>query len=104
MAPEQKCPKCGALLPADAPKGLCPECLLEAALEPPLEKAVNPVTSREFRAAEPPTRRIGPYRLLQKLGEGGCGVVYMAEQKEPIRRRVALKIIKLGMHTRQVIA
>jgi serine/threonine protein kinase/tetratricopeptide (TPR) repeat protein len=48
--------------------------------------------------------RIGRYRLLQKIGEGGCGIVYMAEQEEPVRRRVALKIIKLGMDTRQVIA
>ncbi len=48
--------------------------------------------------------RIGRYKLLQKLGEGGCGVVYLAEQKEPVRRRVALKIIKLGMDTRSVIA
>jgi hypothetical protein len=47
--------------------------------------------------------RIGRYKLLQKLGEGGCGVVYMAEQTEPVRRRVALKVIKLGMDTRQVI-
>jgi eukaryotic-like serine/threonine-protein kinase len=48
--------------------------------------------------------RIGRYKLLQKIGEGGCGVVYMAEQEEPVRRRVALKVIKLGMDTRQVIA
>ena len=48
--------------------------------------------------------QIGPYKLLQKLGEGGCGVVYMAEQASPVRRRVALKIIKLGMDTRSVIA
>ncbi|HKX61454.1 MAG TPA: protein kinase, partial [Verrucomicrobiae bacterium] len=48
--------------------------------------------------------RIGRYKLLQKLGEGGCGVVYMAEQTEPVRRRVALKVIKLGMDTRSVIA
>ncbi|HVS54589.1 MAG TPA: protein kinase [Opitutaceae bacterium] len=48
--------------------------------------------------------RVGRYRLLQKIGEGGCGVVYMAEQQEPVRRRVALKIIKLGMETRSVIA
>jgi WD40 repeat protein/serine/threonine protein kinase len=47
---------------------------------------------------------IGRYKLLQKIGEGGCGVVYMAEQQEPVRRRVALKVIKLGMDTRQVIA
>ncbi len=48
--------------------------------------------------------RVGPYKLLQKIGEGGCGAVYLAEQAEPIRRRVALKIIKLGMDTREVIA
>jgi hypothetical protein len=49
-------------------------------------------------------RNIGPYKLLQKIGEGGCGVVYMAEQQQPLRRKVALKIIKLGMDTRNVIA
>lgn len=48
--------------------------------------------------------RIGHYKLLQRIGEGGGGVVYMAEQEEPVRRRVALKIIKLGMDTRSVIA
>ncbi|MEO8196721.1 MAG: serine/threonine-protein kinase [Thermoanaerobaculia bacterium] len=48
--------------------------------------------------------KIGPYRILQLLGEGGFGSVYMAEQSEPIRRRVALKVIKAGMDTRQVIA
>lgn len=47
---------------------------------------------------------VGRYKLLEKIGEGGCGVVYMAEQKEPVRRRVALKIIKLGMDTKSVIA
>ena len=48
--------------------------------------------------------KIGPYKLLQKIGEGGCGVVYMAEQEKPVRRRVALKVIKLGMDTKNVIA
>src|SRR5580765_3139227 len=55
-------------------------------------------------AEAPETKAIGRYKLLQRLGEGGCGVVYMAEQEQPIRRRVALKIIKLGMDTRNVIA
>ncbi len=49
------------------------------------------------KAEEKPGDRIGRYKLLQQIGEGGCGVVYMAEQEEPVRRRVALKIIKLGM-------
>ena len=53
---------------------------------------------------ERPGTRIGRYKLLQKIGEGGCGVVYMAEQEEPVRRRVALKVIKLGMDTKSVIA
>jgi len=59
----------------------------------------------------PPTPRtenagdwVGRYKLLEKLGEGGCGVVYLAEQEEPVRRQVALKVIKLGMDTRQVVA
>jgi WD40 repeat protein len=53
---------------------------------------------------EKPGDRIGRYKLREKIGEGGCGVVYVAEQEEPIRRRVALKVIKLGMDTRSVVA
>jgi serine/threonine protein kinase len=53
---------------------------------------------------EQPGDRLGHYKLLQQIGEGGCGVVYMAEQEEPVRRRVALKVIKLGMDTKSVIA
>jgi serine/threonine protein kinase len=53
---------------------------------------------------ERPTDRIGRYKLLQRIGEGGCGVVFMAEQEEPVRRRVALKVIKPGMDTESVIA
>ncbi len=47
---------------------------------------------------------LGRYKLMERLGEGGCGVVYVAEQTEPVRRRVALKVIKLGMDTKQVVA
>ena len=49
-------------------------------------------------------KTIGRYKVLEKVGEGGCGVVYVAEQTEPVRRRVALKVIKLGMDTKQVVA
>ena len=53
---------------------------------------------------EGPGTRIGPYKLLERIGEGGMGVVYMAEQETPVRRKVALKVIKPGMDTAQVIA
>ena len=55
-------------------------------------------------AAEGPGTKIGHYKLLQQIGEGGCGTVFMAEQEEPVRRRVALKVIKLGMDTKSVVA
>ncbi len=56
------------------------------------------------RQAETPGTVIGPYKLLQQIGEGGMGTVYMAEQTEPVKRKVALKVIKAGMDSRQVIA
>src|SRR5262245_40261881 len=52
---------------------------------------------------EGPGTRIGPYELLEELGEGGMGVVFLAEQPHPVRRRVALKVLKPGMDTRQVV-
>src|SRR5690349_15079794 len=54
--------------------------------------------------AERPATVIGPYKLLQQIGEGGMGTVFMAEQTQPVRRKVALKVIKAGMDSRQVIA
>src|SRR5579859_2492931 len=54
--------------------------------------------------AERPGTMIGPYKLLQQIGEGGMGTVYMAEQMEPLQRKVALKLIKPGMDSRQIIA
>jgi len=54
--------------------------------------------------AERPGTVIGPYKLLQQIGEGGFGIVFVAEQERPLRRKVAFKIIKPGMDTRQVIA
>ena len=53
---------------------------------------------------ESPAQIIGRYKLLEKIGEGGFGEVWMAEQREPVKRRVALKILKLGMDSRQIVA
>jgi non-specific serine/threonine protein kinase/serine/threonine-protein kinase len=61
----------------------------------------QPATTDE---GSPPTRIVGPYRLLQKIGEGGMGEVWEAEQQQPVRRRVALKLIKWGMDTKEVLA
>jgi WD40 repeat protein/serine/threonine protein kinase len=88
------------------------ECAGEAELRREVEELLSAAVEAEtvFKTrARPPALeqagdRIGHYRLLQKIGEGGCGVVYMADQEAPVRRKVALKIVKLGMDTRQVIA
>src|SRR6185436_5621516 len=58
----------------------------------------------EFPGEQAPAQMLGRYKLLEKIGEGGFGEVWMAEQREPIKRRVALKIIKLGMDSRQIVA
>ena len=63
-----------------------------------------PLTDPESRGSEGPGTRIGRYKLLQHIGDGGFGSVYMAEQTEPVVRKVALKIIKLGMDTKEVVA
>jgi serine/threonine protein kinase len=67
----------------------------------PIERPTFP--PRPMLPEEKPGDVIGRYTLVRKIGEGGCGVVYLAEQTTPVRRRVALKVIKLGMDTRQVI-
>ncbi len=68
--------------------------------------AISPQLEAEFARLKPeePGDRIGHYKLLQQIGEGGFGTVWMAEQSEPVKRRVALKIIKLGMDTKEVVA
>src|SRR6185503_11067047 len=65
---------------------------LPAGVVAPSWTATPPIT-------EKPGDRIGRYKLIEQIGEGGCGIVYLAEQEEPVRRLVALKLIKPGMDT-----
>ena len=125
-----RCPRCGAEYQPQTMASVCPACAFGEALSAPAAEAsastlslkdipvpaglsataketvANP--AKTFALSIPPTEkpgdRIGRYKLLQQIGEGGCGVVSMAEQEQPFRRRVALKVIERGMDTRQVIA
>ena len=90
------------LLQAEAQAGrfLPDRPAVSVAGHPGIEDVAPPSVSYAEQIGE----HIGRYKLLQKIGEGGCGVVYMAEQEQPVRRRVAIKVIKLGMDTRSVVA
>ncbi len=96
MTATERCPECGGPLMAGSHAGMCARCLLAAAL-------LHPVTAA-LAGLPQPGEWIGPYRLVRLLGEGGMGMVFLAEQAQPIARQVALKVIKLGMDTHAVLA
>jgi serine/threonine protein kinase/tetratricopeptide (TPR) repeat protein len=102
---QQGCPRCGAALTtAQLSAGDCPSCLLELALGSAGSDDAARAPDREGAAAAlAPGSTVGPYTVVRVLGEGGMGVVYLAEQTEPLERRVALKVIKHGMDTREVV-
>ncbi len=98
MSLSSRCPECGAEVPEGAGLlKLCPRCLLKQAF--PVSELDTPQDSGPGLPEQ-----FGVYHSIGVLGEGGMGIVYLAEQESPIRRRVALKVIKQGMDTRQVIA
>jgi len=132
MTADRHCPRCGRELTAGSLEGLCPACVAQELLlgetavrargaeaggqRPEVGDRKSEVRGQksavtdhdatvgsEAVVSEGPGSVIGRYKLLERIGEGGFGVVYMAEQKEPVKRRVALKIIKLGMDTKEVI-
>jgi len=86
--------------------GHCLRCLLLLGVgsEQPSSDPLQCPELSDPTLSTPRGQRIGSYTLLEKIGEGGCGVVFLAEQQAPVSRRVALKIIKLGMDTKQVVA
>src|SRR5262245_57081733 len=101
MSATRTCPQCGAALPDEGWEGLCPKCLIRVSLEanpgqPGGGSGPNqsPPTSQSDMPAERTGMMVGRYKLLQQIGEGGFGVVFMAEQTESVQRKVALKIIK----------
>ena len=89
-------------MPPDAPSPESPEETTSSSIDALHQSApemTEPAPSRAVSGV-----MIGPYHLLQMVGEGGMGEVWLAEQKHPVRRRVALKLVKTGMDTRQVVA
>jgi len=115
MSNNRTCPQCGRERTDDSLAGLCPNCLAlhafadtddgtqdtATAADASPTVRVDPVSDFEFQHVGV---MIGRYKLLEKIGEGGFGVVYMADQVEPVHRQVALKVIKAGMDTEAVVA
>jgi hypothetical protein len=111
MNGEKQCSECGAKMDASALSGLCPRCLLGLGDAANLEALadVDPETLGQVGQTSPgfveqAGELIGRYKLIEKIGEGGFGSVWKAEQTEGVTRLVALKVIKLGMDTREVLA
>src|SRR5215813_4765439 len=98
------CPQCGAELGSGDPAGLCPKCLILGAFESSAGADESNTQTTGAATAAAYDDDFGRYQIVRPIGEGGMGTVYLAEQPEPIRRRVALKVVKLGMDTAQVLA
>jgi serine/threonine protein kinase/tetratricopeptide (TPR) repeat protein len=97
------CPQCGNELRAGDPAGLCPQCLIQGAFDSALGADEFRTQTVDAARAAASDDDFGRYQIVRPLGEGGMGTVYLAEQLEPIRRSVALKVVKLGMDTGQVL-
>ena len=105
----EHCPQCGVELDPGSPEGLCAGCLFAGgfSLAEGTETKLTMGTVR-IAVSDPQAAleydSFGPYHILRVLGEGGMGTVYLAEQTQPIQRQVALKVIKPGMDTREILS
>jgi serine/threonine protein kinase len=98
------CIHCEADLGSGDPAGLCPNCLIRGAFDSSIGAVESETQTIDRATVRTTDDDFGRYQIVRPLGEGGMGTVYLAEQREPIRRRVALKVVKLGMDTGQVLA
>jgi ubiquinone/menaquinone biosynthesis C-methylase UbiE/tRNA A-37 threonylcarbamoyl transferase component Bud32 len=106
------CERCGQPFPGAASDNICPRCLAQLGQATWLGESATEATEATADEPQPLPLQpgvlvgtcIGPYRLLEQIGEGGFGEVWVADQEHPIRRRVALKILKSGVDSRQVVA
>src|SRR5271154_1258325 len=98
------CPHCEAELGSGDPAGLCPNCLIRGAFDSAMDSDESRTQPIDTATAPTSDDDFGRYQIIRPLGEGGMGTVYLAEQREPIRRLVALKVVKLGMDTGEVLA
>ncbi len=94
------CRQCGEELSSGYSAGLCPKCLILSAADSVMGGDASTLRTVHGATADDD---FGRYRIVRPIGEGGMGTVYLAEQREPIRRYVALKVVKLGMDTGQVL-
>ncbi len=106
MPDQMRCRRCGKeVAQAFAPEDICAECSSDSVRTTASSGSdSNSITTSPGVSPDDFPDRVGPYKILGRLGKGGMGEVYLAEQDKPIHRRVALKLIKLGMDTREVIA
>src|SRR5579863_10665202 len=98
------CPQCGQELDSGDPAGLCPQCLILGAFESSIGADESGTQTLQLSTAAESDDDFVRYHIVRTLGEGGMGTVYLAEQREPFRRPVAIKVVKLGMDTSQVLA
>jgi len=99
LPPSSLCPDCGHAIPADAPRGLCVTCLTQDLFFTP-----DPADAWQEAAAGPAPEKFGSWRVLGLAGEGAFGLVYEAQQEVPVRRKAALKVLKPGLDSREIMA
>ncbi|MEM7011971.1 MAG: protein kinase, partial [Verrucomicrobiota bacterium] len=101
--PTSSCSQCGAEIPGDAPRDLCPRCLIEAVLSAPDDFLEEEAEDDDITLGAAQLPKVPDHQLKDQIGVGGFGEVYAADQLHPVRRQVAIKVLKQGQNTKQII-